>query len=61
MCKQASKHKLTPYKIDKKEKLKFMKRMRWGWLTKWNWSWFKVPVKVEQMNAYLFLRHYQDQ
>ena len=38
-------------------------KMKWDerWINSMNWSWFKVPVKVEQINEYLFSDTVQSQ
>ena len=38
-------------------------RMKWDerWINSMKWSWFKVPVKVEQINEYLFSDTVQSQ
>ena len=35
--------------------------MRWKMSKSMKWSWFKVPVKVEQINEYLFSDTVQSQ
>ena len=37
--------------------------MKWDerWINSMKWSWFKVPVKVEQINEYLFSDTVQSQ
>ena len=38
-------------------------KMKWDerWISSMKWSWFKVPVKVEQINEYLFSDTVQSQ
>ena len=38
-------------------------KMKWdeSWINSMKWSWFKVPVKVKQINEYLFLDTVQSQ
>ena len=41
------------YSIKNKMK-KLKNEMRWKMNKSMKWSWFKVPVKLEQINEYLF-------